>query len=420
MNDHHDVEERLRAALRARAGDFTGSPDAWQRTLARGGDPTTRLHPGRSRFGMIAPLAAAMAVIAVATGLLIQRGSPPLGPATAGDATPAPTTSGSPPVLPPLSPTHGSLPPGTHVPAACVYATPPPPVYKVTNASAGSMPAPASDWLTKAPPATPVVRVDVTYRGDRALTYLWFTRHNGGPLALVGRIAFLLPAKGANLDTVHWDGGYGFVTAVSAGHPLQSVLIAGNRLVTYEVGLVSGHVASAMVTPFGGVNSIDALSGPTATVPGLVISGHGFPAKVSVSPVPSTPTYGSGRLVARDAAGKVVGTDYVNPASFGDWCTPLVVADRYQEPGGGLVFSTGAALPQVASVTAVLPDGSQLQGGFSGHPEWNEPYYWGWQVRYPLKDASLTVTLLFKDAAGRVLGHFTTVPGQNPYAPVKR
>ena len=74
-------------------------------------------------------------------------------------------------------------------------------------------------------------------------------------------------------------------------------------------------------------------------------------------------------------------------------------------------------MPQVASVTAVLPDGRQLKGGFSGHPEWRQPYYWGWQVRYPREDANLTVTLAFRDTAGRVLGQVKTVPGQNPYGP---
>jgi hypothetical protein len=33
-----DIEERLRAALHARAKEFTISPDAWRKTLARRGD----------------------------------------------------------------------------------------------------------------------------------------------------------------------------------------------------------------------------------------------------------------------------------------------------------------------------------------------------------------------------------------------
>jgi len=38
-------------------------------------------------------------------------------------------------------------------------------------------------------------------------------------------------------------------------------------------------------------------------------------------------------------------------------------------------------------------------------------------VRYPRADANLTVTLVFRDAAGRVLGEVKTIPGKNPYDP---
>jgi len=248
------------------------------------------------------------------------------------------------------------------VPDACLHATPPPPVYTVADVSAGSMPAPASDWLKKAPPATPIARADVSYRGDRAVAYLWFTRHGGGPLTLVARIASLLPATGANLDKVRWGGREAAFTAIPAGHSSQFVVGDGNRLVMYEFGLASSQVASAMVTPLREVNSIDALSGPISAVPGLIIGGHGFPGKVYMSAFPSTPTYGD--LILRDAAGKAIGTDEVNAFSYGAWCTPLAIMDRYQAPSGGFAFSTGAALPQVASVTAVLADGSQLREGF--------------------------------------------------------
>jgi hypothetical protein len=275
------------------------------------------------------------------------------------------------------------------------------------------MPAETSGWFKTAPPATPVVRVDVTYRGDRAVAYLWFTHRGGRALALVDRIAFLLPATGANLDTAQWDGGDAGITAIPAGHAAQFAHGDGNRLVTYEFGLASSQVASVMATQWRGVKSIEALSGPTVPVPGLIISGHGFPGKVYVSAYPSAPTYGY--LFVRDAAGKTVGGDDLNPFGWGNWCEPLVIMNDYQAPRGGYAFSTGFALPQVASVTAVLPDGSQLKGGFSGgHPSL-ELYYWGWQVRYPRKDANLTVTLVFRDATGRVLGRVTTIPAKSPF-----
>ena len=39
-----DLEDRVRDALLARAGEFTASPDAWERTRARAGDRAIRRH----------------------------------------------------------------------------------------------------------------------------------------------------------------------------------------------------------------------------------------------------------------------------------------------------------------------------------------------------------------------------------------
>jgi hypothetical protein len=287
------------------------------------------------------------------------------------------------------------------------------------------MPSLASGWFKQAPPATPVVRVEVTYRGDRAVAYLWFTRHSGGPLALVYRIASLLPATGAataaNLDWAHWDAGTARIYAIPADQAAQYVLGIGDRLVAYEFGLARSQVASAVATTWGHGLSLEALEGPSPPVPGLIIGGHGLPGKVYMSAYPATPPYA--RLIMRDAAGNAVGSYGINPASFSEsasvaGCAPIAImpfAD-YKAPAGGYAFSTGAALPQVASVTAVLPDGSTLKGGFTGRPlSGEEPYYWAWQVRYPREDASRTVTLLFRDAAGRVLGQVKTIPGKNPF-----
>jgi len=62
-----DLEERVRDALRARAEEFTASPDAWERTRARAGRRAIRRQahrPARQRWlTRFAPLAAAAAVL---------------------------------------------------------------------------------------------------------------------------------------------------------------------------------------------------------------------------------------------------------------------------------------------------------------------------------------------------------------------
>jgi hypothetical protein len=95
-------------------------------------------------------------------------------------------------------------------------------------------------------------------------------------------------------------------------------------------------------------------------------------------------------------------------------CMPLAQLNMYERPDANYAYAGGVSLPQVASVTAVLPDGSQVRGGFLGALG-KSPPVWQWEVKFPVKDVNLTVTLVFRDAAGRVLGHFTTIPGKNPF-----
>jgi hypothetical protein len=407
-DNHDDLEDRLRAALRHRAGDFTASPDAWQRTLARRGDPTTRLRTARAGHrrwsGWIAPLAAAAAVVAIAAGLLIARGPAAPRPAPGVSATPAPRG---------LSPTHNPTPKGLRIPATCAGSTPPPPAYSVTEVPTASTPAPVRAALRKTPPITSVVRVDMSYRGDRSVLFFWMTHHSGYPVILEDRIALLLP-PGANLDTVKWGGDVGYQTSLPAGQPGQLVRAEGDRLVTYAIGLAASQVASVTVAP--GENSptpVTGLDGPSTPVPGVVFTAPGFPARLWVAAFPATPLYGGATL--RDAAGATVGHVSVNPFPVGQMCMPLAELNTYEPPDANYAYAGGVSLPQVATVTAVLPDGSQVRGGFIGTLG-PEPPVWEWEVRFPVKDANLTVTLVFRDAAGRVLGHFTTIPGKDPFS----
>jgi hypothetical protein len=420
MGEHpdRDVEERLRAALRDRARDFPASPDAWQRTLARRGDTTTWIRSPRNVLRVLAPLAAAAAVVAIAASLLIERG--PQGPAPGGSQGPAASQPPSPgTVAPSLSPTHAPAPKGTRTPTACQPAPSQPPVYYIATVTQASMPAAAGDWLKQAPPLTGIVRVDVSYGVDRATTYLWFSRPRGGPEVLEHRTHLLLPA-GTVPDPVYWHGRGVDLSTMLPGQTGYLPSAEGDRLVTYDFGLADSRVTSVTAGRSARMRipASSTLAGSDIPVPGAVIIGHGFPYRVWIAAFPATPWYQE--LTFRDATGKSISTQMANNFPQGTMCSPLAYLD-YKPPKGADAFVTGGAEPQVATVTAVLPDGSQVAGGFlAGGGTKATGYIWYWQVTLPRKDASLTVTLLFKDAAGRVLGHLTAVPGKNPFPAFKR
>jgi len=273
----------------------------------------------------------------------------------------------------------------------------------------------ASSWFQQEPPATGIVRVDMSYRGDQATTYLWFTRPKGRPEALVERTHHLLSTSAAP-DPVQWHGtAPAFLTSIPHGQGGLVVKAEGDRLVTYNFGLANARATSATVTAGWSGAALTGLEGPSAPVRAQVISGHGFPYRIWVAAFPATPLYGA--VVFRDAAGVAIGTGGAESFPLGTMCVPLAALD-YAPPRGGYAYSFGVSLPQVASVTAVLPDGSQVKGVFFGPIV--QTYYREWEARFPRADANVTVTLVFRDVAGRVLGHLTTVPGKNPLPPVKR
>jgi hypothetical protein len=232
----------------------------------------------------------------------------------------------------------------------------------------------------------------------------------------------LLPA-GTVPDPVYWHGGGVDLSNMLPGLPDQSryqPYAEEDRLVTYDYGLTDSRVASVTVAgnarlPYSPSNS---LSGSDTPVPGVVISGHGFPYRVWMAAFPATPSYQE--LTFRDAAGKTIDTEQTSNFPEGTMCSPLAYL-QYEPPRGASAFITGGAEPQVATVTAVLPDGSQVKGGFIADGGTKRTgYIWFWMVTLPREDANLTVTLLFKDISGRVLGHLTTVPGKNPFPVIRR
>ena len=93
-----DLEDRVRDALLARAGEFTASPDAWERTRARAGDRAIRRQAGVPRrqrwLTRFTPLAAAAAVLVIGAGTAIVAGTGGFNGSPAPQASPTATGRG--------------------------------------------------------------------------------------------------------------------------------------------------------------------------------------------------------------------------------------------------------------------------------------------------------------------------------------
>jgi hypothetical protein len=407
-----DLEERVRDALRAQAGEFTVSPDAWQRTKARAARRTTGRGPAPAGQGWLArftPLAVAAAVLGIGIGTAVLAGTGGFTAITRGVG---------------LGPGPGSTP-------------------QATPSSFGGRPPRAGPctrviWLaTGAPRGVPAGAV--SYAGVIA----WFSQLNG-------RLW---------LCTAHRLGGNGSYVG-TLGHGTLAVDVAGG-------GPVAGQTRAGAVVK--SATSVEAMLANGHDVQGAVKLGHGFPYAVWWV---SYPAADSATLVFRDAAGHVVTrlhettqpppshrpqgnplehpvlltpsdvlcggpsrrppsqlvrvrqvmdgikvwtyVRFVYPVDSGPVAPQLceaagVVGDAttYQSDvslSGQLVQAvnvlsqtstvSGVAIPGVASVTAVLADGRQYTGTFAtgkGFP------YQVWLVSYPVRDPA---TLIFRDAAG--------------------
>ena len=118
-------------------------------------------------------------------------------------------------------------------------------------------------------------------------------------------------------------------------------------------------------------------------------------------------------LTFRDGAGQVVASGPWVGYDAGSSCHPIAFFD-YETPHDGHAYSLGGSLPEVTSVTAVLPDGRKIAGVIQPRPIVAQ-YYQQWQVTYPAADANLRITLVFRNASGQVLDTLTAVPAKNPY-----
>jgi hypothetical protein len=177
----------------------------------------------------------------------------------------------------------------------------------------------------------------------------------------------------------------------------------------YSLGVASGQVASLAVAPRG-----------LAPIPGLIVGWPGLRYKAWVASLPPAPNWPT-TLIFRDSAGKVLLSQSITGNFQGSSCYPVASLD-YEPPSLTHAYSIGKALLTVASVTAVLPDGHQIKGTIDPHKLDSSPGtlnpYRQWQVTYPREDANVTVTLVFRDAAGHVLDRLTSIPGKNPSPPL--
>jgi hypothetical protein len=206
------VEDRLRDALRERASQSPIDPDAWPQTVART-RRADRAAGSWPRFGI--PAAAAAAVVAIVVGVTALTGLGGLrgGSTATKGATPTASPSGMP------------TPPG-----------------------------PDSYEMQQAPPVTAVVPVKLIVGGQTTWTFVWFGYLKNDR------------AEGIVLCTVTDGAGYhGGGGCGPANVPPRQVAYRND-----PCGLITMGTALKQVT------AVSARQADGRTVPGVVVSGHGF------------------------------------------------------------------------------------------------------------------------------------------------
>jgi hypothetical protein len=208
----------------------------------------------------------------------------------------------------------------------------------------------------------------------------------------------------ADRKPAYYGSQYTVASSLASGHVVAaaddgSMLFPNNVRDMTRFNIASSQVASVTLTQQG-----------DPPIAGAVLTFPGFSDKVWMMVFPKSPDWPS-TLAFRDAAGKILASGpWVGDDTEGPGCSYIAVINGYERPQGGHAYSSGESLPEITSVTAVLPDGRQISGTIdklAGNAD-N-----GWSVTFPIADANLTVKLAFKNAAGKVLATLTTIPGKN-------
>jgi hypothetical protein len=253
------VEDRLREALRERARHSPVDPDAWSRTVAR--SRMRRWRPWRA--GFLAPLAAAAAIIAIVAGVTVAVHQSPGRPGgTSSRATASPSPSGTPCDVQDLR-------------MLCASS-----VVRVNRGSGASATVTAMAFGYGISPATGQV--------SHALVFCALTR-------LAHRPAPNSPGP---------DGG-GNCTGASLAR--GEVVRSSGTIMNLQWGLADSQVASVTAVLTNG-----------RRVPGVIVSGRGFPHKAWLV---SYPKQDPATLLFSDAAGRQVGKLFI-PAYDQDFAVP--------------------------------------------------------------------------------------------------
>lgn len=421
-----DLEERVRDALHARAGEFTASPDAWERTRARAGRLAVRRRarrPMRQRWlTRLTPLAAAAAVLVIGLGTATVAEPGGLGAVLrhvglGPSSGPAPKTTPSP--GPPLGDWIGGLPcalPGQsakdHVAGVPISAkvtldgvttwwTRVESDFRVlgqTRKSDLALCQTYPDDDTAAPPYRP-------YGVDAGMPVYPFGKgqlvQSSTPITGDSRGAFVNGIAVASVVSVEAD--------LANGHVVRGDVAYGGGFpytawwVTYPQGIsatlvfrdAAGQAVKKIAAPYPTASQ---LRNP-APVPPLLVSCPCEHARVQqVMDGMKVWTYVG---VAAAAAG----TPAMLRETTGLATATVPYSGTYTMPAGQaartvfVLYPTssvsGIAVPGVTSVTAELQNGRKYTGTLVRGKGFSYPV---WLVSYPLKDPA---TLVFRNAAGK-------------------
>jgi hypothetical protein len=327
------LEDRLRAALRARAQESPIDPGAWEQTVARSRlRLTTRLGSRSWPARFVIPAAAAAAV----TGIIVASAMTMSG-ITGRPGGPAGPPSGT----------------------ATASAVPHRPTHVRPTA-----PGPSDGMFQNTPPDTAIVKI--SQGGDsKARTYFWFGHERDSPSSgtLNSRLGVFLCD-----ETFTATGGSGGQCAPAPQLGTGQVARYVNSDNLSGGAALKGRTGPSSVTELGlaaiPVTSVTAVLPDGRSVPGRIITGRGFPDQVWL--VNRTPGQAV-TLVFRDAAGQVLVSLYEQGSA--------PPAGR-PSSGGVLMFHypTGNSANPVGSTYAYLINGrvafwsSYITTGFADDP----------------------------------------------------
>lgn len=419
-----DLEERVRDALRARAGEFATSPDAWERTRTRAGRRALRWQarrPARQRWlTRFTPLAAAAAVLVIgaSTATVAETGGfkaalrhVGLGPN--GNSAPRGTSSS------------GGVPGGFAAGSPCAFP------HQSKKIPVAGVPISAkvtldgvTTWWTRVPESSwgeedssGHVRVRKT---DLALCQIHGEGGSGTPEWPLGKgqlVQASAPFNGLGTGSSVSGIAAASVTSVEAdlanGNVVRGYVAYGRGFpyaawwLTYPQGIAAtvtfrdaaGKAVKEIPEPYPPANSTTFTVKPTTWDPARacqqarvqqVADGTKVWTYVGFTvPEPVQPNHAAPTLCV------VTGIVGAEASYTGRYTMPAGQVARIAFVLNPTSSLSGMAVHGVTSVTAVLTDGRKYTGTFVTGKLFTYPV---WIVSYPLKNPA---TLVFRDAAGK-------------------